>query len=353
MSALFAAFTLMQVRAQGSSPLDFAVAEWSFGDIREENGAVSHTFEFINRGSVPVAIDRVVTSCGCTTPEYPRAPIAPGDRGSIVVTFDPRGMPGDFSKSVVVMNGGGKNRDFLIIKGRVIPRPMSIEEQFPNDMGGGVRVDNTLLTFRLIPQGGSSAMAVAYVNTSEKAVSLALELEEPSGLLDIFAPETICAGCRGNITFTYDLAEKSAYGQIRDVVRLVVDGARSSKTIYATMTGVDDFTGIDTALAPAFSTTGSFHDFGEVRSRTVPYIHRLVASNEGTLPLHIRSVSEAPGVQITLRAGMTIAPGASLPFEIIFYSSRYEPGTVRESIGLVVDDPTRPTREIRISAIIK
>lgn len=355
LSALLVAFTHPQTKAQDSSPFDFAVSEWSFGDIREENGAVSHTFEFVNRGATPAAIDRVVTSCGCTTPEYPRTPIAPGGKGSIVVTFDPTGMPGDFSKSVGVMSGGGKHRDLLIIEGRVIPRPKTIEEQFPVDLGGGVRVDNTLLAFRLIPQGGSSAMAVAYINTSDRAVSLTLQPEpdRQSGLLDVFAPETICAGCRGNITLTYDLSGKIAYGQIHDVVRPVIDGTPSTKTIYTTMTGIDDFAGVDTSLAPKFTLNGSFHDFGEVRGRTVPYVYRLTATNDGPSPLHIRSVQEKPGTRITLRAGMTIAPGASLPFEIVFYSSRYEPGTVRESIGLVVDDPTRPTREIRISAIIK
>jgi hypothetical protein len=186
-------------------------------------------------------------------------------------------------------------------------------------------------------------------------VTLAFEAEpgEQSGLLDVFAPESVCAGCRGNITFTYDLTEKSAYGPLHDVTRPVVDGVPSAKTIYTAMTGIDDFTGVDAALAPRFTLNASFHDFGEVRRRTVPYTYRLTATNESPAELHIRSVTTAEGFQSTLRAGMTIAPGGSLPFELIFYSSRYEPGVVRESITVVVDDPVRPTREIRMAAIIK
>lgn len=347
------AFTPGSAHAQEPSPLGFDTVEWSFGDIREEGGTVSHTFEFTNNGSTPIVLDRVVASCGCTTPKYPRTPIAPGAKGRIEVTFDPMGMPGDFSKSIVVISGGGKYRDFLVITGYVIPRPRSIEEQFPHDAGGGLRLDGDMLAFRLIPQGSSSAMAVAYINTSDKPVTLTFEAVEESGLLDVFAPETVCAGCRGNITFTYDLADKSAWGHRHDVTRPVVDGVPSPKTIYTAMTGIDDFTGVDISHAPRFILNASFHDFGEVRRRTVPYTYRLTAMNEGEAELHIRSVSSAEGLRITLREGMTIAPGASLPFEVVFYGNKYSPGVVRESVYVVVDDPVRPTREIRISAIIK
>lgn len=353
LSALFVLFTLSQASAQENSRFRFDAVEHSFGDIKEEAGSVTHTFVFTNGGSVPLAIDRVVASCGCTTPEYPRTPVEPGEKARISVTFDPTGMPGEFAKSITVVSGGGRYRDFLTITGNVVPRPKSVEEQFPYDMGGGLRVESTILTFRSLAQGRSAAMTVGYINTSPKTVTLTFEEAERSGLLDVFAPETVCAGCRGNITFTYDLTEKGAYGQRHDVVRPVVDGIPSPKTIYTAMTGIDDFAGVDLALAPKISLDASFHDFGEVRRRAMPYTFRIVASNGGSEDLHIRNVSSAEGLVCTLRDGMIIAPGASLPFEVIFYPDKYSPGVVRESISIVVNDPMRPAREIRISAIIK
>ncbi len=349
-----AAQALAHTLAQEPSPLRFAAVEHDFGTIREQDGPVSHTFEFTNRGSSPVSIDRVVVSCGCTTPDYPKSPIQPGRSAKIMVTLDPRGMPGEFSKSVVVMSGGGKHRDFLIIKGNVIPRPKSIEEQFPHDMGGGLRVSGTMLTFRTVAQGRSSAMAVDFVNTSEKPVQLTFEPVEGSGLVDVYSSsETVCAGCRGAITFTYDLSERTVYGLQYDVTRPVIDGTPSEKTIYTAMTGIDDFDGVDTADAPRFFLSSSFHDFGEVRRRMVPYIHRVVASNEGSGELHIRSVSSPAGLKVTLRDGMTIPPSGELPFEVLFHTAKYSPGEEGQSIHIVVDDPMRPTREIRIAAIVK
>jgi hypothetical protein len=351
LTALFVGFTAAS--AQDTSPLRFETTEWNFGDICEEGGSVSHVFEFTNGGQTPAVIDRVAASCGCTTPEYPKTPVAPGDKSRIEVTFDPMGMPGEFVKTISVMSGGGKNRDILTISGNVVPRPKTIEEDFPYDMGGGLRISTNLLAFRTVPQGNAAKMTVGYINTSTETVTLAFESAERSGLLNVAAPEEVCAGCRGEITFTYDLTEKTSYGQVYDVVKPVVNGTPSHKTIYSTMTGVDDFSKVEMALAPRFFLDASYHDFGEVRRRSMPYVFRLTATNEGSEELHIRSVSETEGLKSTLRGGMTIATGAELPFEVIFYANKYSPGEVGESIRLVVDDPMRPTREIRIAAIIK
>jgi hypothetical protein len=347
------------VVAQSPSPLKFAETRWDFGTIGEDGGPVSHIFTFTNGGATPISIDRANSSCGCTTPEYPKRPLAPGGTGKITVTFDPRGYPGDFTKTVGVVSGGGKHVDFLTITGRVAPRPRSIEDEFPHDMGGGARLDNTTVAFGQIPQGRLVSAEVKYVNTSSRPVSLAIAPVESSGLLVVEAPETICAGCRGGILLSYDLSAaktgegRTGYGMHHDVLRVTVDGATSTQTVYTAMTGIDNFKGVDTDTAPRFFLDAQSHDFGEVRRRIVPYVHRLTASNEGETELHIRSVSFSDGLRCTLTAGMTIAPHAELPFELTLYSENYRRGELRESIIIVVDDPLRPVREIRISAKLK
>lgn len=349
-----ALMTFSPCLAEEPSPLRFNETEWDFGTIREEGGIVGHVFGFTNAGPHPIAIDRINTSCGCTTPEYTRDPIRPGGKAQIKVNYDPMGFPLEFEKSVMVISGGGKYRNELTIKGYVTPRVKPIEEVYPDDMGGGLRLDNTLLAFRQIAQEHSSSMTVGYANTSDKSIAIEMIAEEQSGLLTLHAPENICAGCKGTITATYDLTGKpDSYGMIHDVLKIAVDGAVSRKTIYTSMTGVDDFSGMDIETAPRLFLDSQYHNFGEVRRRTIPYTLRLVASNEGKEILHIRSISEKPGFKTTLRSGMTIAPGASLPFEVVFYSDRYDKGNIIESLIMVVDDPMRPVREIRISAKIQ
>jgi hypothetical protein len=343
-----------QAVAQEESPLRFDHTEWNFGTITEEGGAVTYRFTFRNTGDIPIAIDRAVSSCGCTTPDYPRSPVHPAGEGAITVSFDPTGYPGPFSKSVVVVSGGGKWRNTLIVKGTVTPRPKTVEETYPFDLGGGLRLDNTSLVFRQVAQGKSSSMAIAYINTSDRAISIEVMPVENSGLLAIHAPETICAGCKGNITLTYDLAEKEGYyGLIHDLLRVSVDGVASSQKIYTSMIGVDDFSTRSIEMAPRMALSAQYHNFGDVRSRRVPYTFRVTLRNDGSETLHIRSVSEKAGVKATIHGGMTVAAGATLPFEVLLYSDKYPSGTLSESIIITSDDPLRPVRELRIIAIIK
>ena len=58
--------------------LVFTPDTWDFGTIRETDGRVSHTFTGENRGNTPVVILDVVTTCGCTVPQFTKRPIRPG-----------------------------------------------------------------------------------------------------------------------------------------------------------------------------------------------------------------------------------------------------------------------------------
>jgi peptidoglycan-associated lipoprotein len=46
-----------------------------------------HTFEFVNRGDVPLVIE-FIDACTCTTVDWSEEPVEPGERGAINVTFD-------------------------------------------------------------------------------------------------------------------------------------------------------------------------------------------------------------------------------------------------------------------------
>ena len=90
--------TLRALAAPAQEALVFTPDAWDFGTIREEQGRVSHTFTGENRSERPVVILDVVTSCGCTVPQFSRKPVLPGEKTQITVTFDPANRPGTFSK---------------------------------------------------------------------------------------------------------------------------------------------------------------------------------------------------------------------------------------------------------------
>src|SRR5258708_5654557 len=56
----------------------------NFGKIPQGRPA-TYTFELVNSGNAPLRLDNVQASCGCTTPEWSRDPIAAGATAKIKV----------------------------------------------------------------------------------------------------------------------------------------------------------------------------------------------------------------------------------------------------------------------------
>ncbi|MCD8044237.1 MAG: DUF1573 domain-containing protein [Tannerellaceae bacterium] len=107
------------VYAQDGAVIEADKTTHDFGMIKESDGDATHSFVIKNTGTAPLVITRVIASCGCTTPEWTKEPIAPGQTGEIKVTFDPKGRPGAFAKTINVYSNGKKGSYVLTIKGEV------------------------------------------------------------------------------------------------------------------------------------------------------------------------------------------------------------------------------------------
>ena len=81
---------------------------------------VTYSFQFTNSGEAPLIISDAKGSCGCTVPNYPKEPIAPGATASIDVTFDSKGRIGKQSKAVTLTANTNPNRKVIRINSEVI-----------------------------------------------------------------------------------------------------------------------------------------------------------------------------------------------------------------------------------------
>jgi hypothetical protein len=70
---------------------------------------------------VPLIINSVRPSCGCTVADYPKEPIAPGKSGKINVTYN-AASSGSFTKSITVTTNAAEANTALIIKGEVVAK---------------------------------------------------------------------------------------------------------------------------------------------------------------------------------------------------------------------------------------
>lgn len=110
-------------KKEGGNPLiSFETQTYNFGIIKENSGPVSCEFEFINTGNGNLVILDATAECGCTRPEYPKNPIAPGKKGKIKVTYNPLGRPGAFDKVVTVKTNAKPRKVRLKITGIVNPK---------------------------------------------------------------------------------------------------------------------------------------------------------------------------------------------------------------------------------------
>ncbi len=100
--------------------LSFSDTLYDFGTI-SAGETVEHEFQFTNTGASPLLIVGASSSCGCTVPQFPTSPIAPGATGNVKVRFNSAGKQGHILKAVTVNTNGNPPTRFLTITADVTP----------------------------------------------------------------------------------------------------------------------------------------------------------------------------------------------------------------------------------------
>jgi hypothetical protein len=90
-----------QVASAADAPaMSFQETTHDFGSIKDGE-VVKHTFTFTNTGQSPLVIESATSTCGCTVPEIPKEPVAPGAQGKIEVEFNSAGKGGTQQMKVI------------------------------------------------------------------------------------------------------------------------------------------------------------------------------------------------------------------------------------------------------------
>ncbi|MBC8769214.1 DUF1573 domain-containing protein [Arenibacter sp. F26102] len=99
--------------------IKFKAETVDYGEIAKGSDGV-RIFEFTNTGDAPLVISKVSSSCGCTIPKKPDAPILPGKTGEIQVKYDTNRV-GPIAKAITVISNADTPTKVLKIKGKVLP----------------------------------------------------------------------------------------------------------------------------------------------------------------------------------------------------------------------------------------
>jgi len=102
-----------QTTASPEEVISVKETEFNFGTI-PQGKPVYHFFEVINTGKDPMVISNVQTSCGCTTPEWSKEPIAPGGTSKVRVGYNAAGE-GHFEKFITIMYNQNLSKQIKIM----------------------------------------------------------------------------------------------------------------------------------------------------------------------------------------------------------------------------------------------
>jgi hypothetical protein len=92
----------------------------NFGKIPQGRPA-TYNFDIVNTGKESLRLDNVQASCGCTTPEWSKEPIAPGATATIKVGYNAH-AEGPFTKLVTIFYNGNQTKT-ITISGDVYKTP--------------------------------------------------------------------------------------------------------------------------------------------------------------------------------------------------------------------------------------
>ena len=98
-------------------------ATHNFGDVERKGGDLVKEFRFVNDGDEPLVIKKITKSCSCTTVNYSRKPVMPGQSGVISIKYEPHKVEeGVFNRVIQIYTNASNKARILAIQGNSIEK---------------------------------------------------------------------------------------------------------------------------------------------------------------------------------------------------------------------------------------
>ncbi|MCX6239461.1 MAG: DUF1573 domain-containing protein [Bacteroidia bacterium] len=352
--AFFVLITALQnINAQPLADIQFEKMDYNYGKIKEEGGPANYDFKFTNTGKIPLVIQDVQASCGCTTPEWSAEPILPGKTGFIKVSYNPDRRPGVFTKSITISANVPKNARVLTITGEVIPKNLSTEDIFPVDFGK-IRLEYNELPFTKIKENEIKTDTLHFYNPGNSPVSVNFKIVPPYVSIKTI-PAIVQPKSKGFFLITFDATKKPAYGYITNRIYVSFNGEEKYDNAFKVSAIIEeDFSKLsatDLANSPQIEYNSRTFDFGEIpEGKTVEYSFKI--TNKGKRELIIRNVTASCDCTAGKPASNTIQPGGNTDMKVTF-DSHGKVGMQNKIITVISNDPGHATTILRVTGTVR
>jgi len=353
-SALMVIGTIPVKSQFSEATISFEKLNHNFGTIKEEDGTVEYTFKFKNNGNQPLLINTVRSSCGCTVAEWSKEPIPPGSEGSIKVGYNPLRRPGAFRKSITVVSNARENSTLnLYIVGLVEPKPKTIADEYPIEIGSIRLATNNLSVFR-IKNTERISTSVNIMNDSDHDVKVTIE-NVPDHLAFSIQPETLQPKQKGVIKVIFDATRVNDWGFVNSWLYLTLNGSRfTGNRIAVGGTIEEDFSHLsagEKANAAHIVFKELTYNFGTIKEGEI-IKHEFQFKNQGKETLLIRKIKTTCGCTASTPSSYEIAPGKEGTLSVTFNSTR-KVGKQLQTITVITNDPKKSTHLLRIAGTVE
>jgi len=206
--------------------IDLMETTFDFGEISEGTVA-EHEFVFTNNGDKPLILSSVKASCGCTTPDWSKEPILPGNQGHIRASYNSENRPGGFHKSITVTSNASTPTKVVYIKGVTLKsqqmKPLFTAEELKNAPRveitqqhlqlGKIQIESSLPVSLTIQNQGNSPLEIKGIYSSCGCIrltptkNLVIGPHSKGNLELIFTPQSLGEFTYGAYILSNDLIQ--------------------------------------------------------------------------------------------------------------------------------------------------
>ncbi|MFH0893691.1 MAG: DUF1573 domain-containing protein [Bacteroidota bacterium] len=338
--------------AQNKASFQFEQMSKDIGEVREEKGVVNVSFPFKNIGKDTLKITYIKPSSMALNFAYSKT-VPPGSNGSLAVTFNPKGMTGKFSLSMVVYANTIPFETVMVITGIVNSKNAGPYQKFPS-ASGNLRSTGNLINFSEIYNTAVVTDTIFLYNNWKKTMHLSAGYI-PETVTKIAFPKKMKTHKSGLIIITYSAAKKNDWGLVQDKIEIKTDDTLSPIKYFSLVANItEDFTLLtpeQRANAAQCKVDSATFNFGSVTVGDVVK-HDFIISNTGKSVLILRKVKASCGCTVPFVEKNEILPGESGKISAEF-STRGRSGWQSKVIHVICNDPYQQSFTLTLEGNIK
>lgn len=341
-----------QQEPQSQETVAFDKTVHDFGDVSIADGPLSCTFTLTNKGTEPISIYEVVSSCGCTDVVWTKGTLAPGQSGTISATYKNEDGPLPFDKTLTVYISGVKRPVVLRLRGVVHEKKKSLSQLYGAQKLGDFGLKERRYKTGTLKQGLSVSETATVANLGKKPLQISWANVPPQLSVSV-SPNPIPAGQTATLSFAVK-ADSTLWGKNVYTATPVLNGEKADAPLEISAFTQENFSlwsegKRDGAALPVFD--ASTVNIGIVQ-QGAPLQITFTCTNKGKVPFHIYKADvDNPALKVVSLPEVAAGKKADAVFSL--ETSALSKGENVIMISLTTNSPLRPVVNLFVAGEVR